>query len=1077
MSNNQNNEKRKRLDNILREPLTRQRLTLQAHVRAAKQQGPNAKPFTLDDFKKFVADIPGTNTNKEFQQEVVNVMTALQDGEAPKKPNLTTPQMQLLWGGALSYLSVNPDVMQTWKTPVQTEELKTSKLWKQVAFSKPAVKELLGHAHNIREAVREKDMRHTWGLPGEGYVFDARKKLIRMDLTQSLISGFEHARADILRETGKVALARTYPQRMQEIAREMKPLRQKAQKAAQKKGPQLSRDEYKKLRLLGAEWTLRKMMYDAAQENTSNRYVRNLVDHRDDKLQDFSVSLNNAAVTARGMGLNRLPNDKSMSDDMKRYINLCWTVQLSSYQNNNFFDKSDSGWSNAGVNTNWVRKTKTLKDRDPDAKDDNQGVSHKDFQKLIEMCQGVDGLEHLQPKPHEHLYGKASVENRIKKTDEARRVLIEKIWNEYAEDMIQNILDQANDQIEQELDEKQQNEQDQDQQQDGDQGDQGDQGDSQDQDGDGQDQDGQSQDQQGQGQKGKPQKGQKGQKGQKSDSSEAGEPSDDADADDMDASDAQPSDDQDGQQQQQQKGQQQKGQKQDQDGDDSDAQGAEQGEDADGEDADGQEAQGAEGDEQDADAQDADGQEGDQSAEGQLGKDDDSTVPVEGMGDMPDVENAQEDPSQDPSQNADGQDADGDGQDADGQDSDGQDADGQDADGDDADGEGQTAEDLEKQLNEMEQAEKAEEADGQDADGDDADGEGQDADGKSQKSGKNSSSQSKPSEGAGEGGKKDLSQLAKQDWTNYPKRVAELQVPIQRVRKQLKAVQERQLQRRKVKSQELDIIPENGEVMERFNIEAHRNLVMKRTIGNVEAKDFNRFHKDEVQNTPTELDIVILIDGSGSMGSASSAQVTPLESALQAACILHEAASGKDMKMNVYVGMWGNADPPMIIKPGATQVEIGREMERARRGLNCGTDLAPAVEKVANVMSEKHGKTGTLSGFTHVLVISDGDINDAAKAKEKIDTMFECTDKVTMDTAVIKGNKGSAMENMAKGIQGRKTYQTVGVCHEVNANQIPLSIVGLLLDKIRKCGSFTAVPASKKRRDMKKASKQMGRKR
>jgi uncharacterized protein with von Willebrand factor type A (vWA) domain len=238
----------------------------------------------------------------------------------------------------------------------------------------------------------------------------------------------------------------------------------------------------------------------------------------------------------------------------------------------------------------------------------------------------------------------------------------------------------------------------------------------------------------------------------------------------------------------------------------------------------------------------------------------------------------------------------------------------------------------------------------------------------------------------------------------------------------------------------------------------------------VEEEDLKRFHKDETKMVPTEIDIVIMIDGSGSMNG------TPLNSALQAAAIMFEAASGKDMKMNVYVGMWGDSDPPMLIFPGADRIEIGKQMERAHKGLNSGTDLAPAIKKVAKTIGEQRGRAGTLSGFTHVLIISDGDMFDVAPAKEKIMTMFEYSDKVTFDVAII-GRQGTSMEQMAKNIKGHKTFQDIGVTVGSNPNEVPSAIVGLLLEKVRKCGSFTAVPNTQKRRAMKKAHNKMDPKR
>jgi hypothetical protein len=277
-------------------------------------------------------------------------------------------------------------------------------------------------------------------------------------------------------------------------------------------------------------------------------------------------------------------------------------------------------------------------------------------------------------------------------------------------------------------------------------------------------------------------------------------------------------------------------------------------------------------------------------------------------------------------------------------------------------------------------------------------------------------------------------------------------------------------------SRSLDILPENGEVKDRFNVEAHRNMTIKKVTGQLEEEDLKRFHVDETNMVPTEVDIVIAIDGSGSMGSAGGGGAVPINAALQAAAIMFEAAAGKDMKMNVYVTMWGDNDPPILIKPGDDRIKIGQAMQAARKGLNSGTNFAPAVKKVAQTIGEQRGKSGTLSGFTHVLVLSDGDMFDAEQSKEKIFTMFDHSDKITFDAAIITAAKGTNMQKMAEGIKGRKPYQDMGIVLGNNPEEVPMAIVGLLLEKVRKTGSFQAIPNSQKRRAMRQAHNKMDRK-
>ncbi len=58
-------------------------------------------------------------------------------------------------GVSLAYLKLNPDVMKTWTPAVETGEVSATALWKQVTGTKVAYQELLGHAHHVREALRD----------------------------------------------------------------------------------------------------------------------------------------------------------------------------------------------------------------------------------------------------------------------------------------------------------------------------------------------------------------------------------------------------------------------------------------------------------------------------------------------------------------------------------------------------------------------------------------------------------------------------------------------------------------------------------------------------------------------------------------------------------------------------------------------------------------------------------------------------------------------------------------------------------------------------------------------------------
>src|ERR1035437_6740176 len=174
-------EDRRSIESILKEPLTRHRFFLNSKIRAA-QNPEDPQPFTLEELEDFSASIPTQDPN--FKREVLNVLEAVQVGKAPQSPLFDTPEKQLLWGAGLAYLKLNPDVMREWQPPVETGELGETALWKRVTGTSVAYQELLMHAHHVREALRDKATKYSWGEPGSGFAFSRQKNVINIDLMQ-----------------------------------------------------------------------------------------------------------------------------------------------------------------------------------------------------------------------------------------------------------------------------------------------------------------------------------------------------------------------------------------------------------------------------------------------------------------------------------------------------------------------------------------------------------------------------------------------------------------------------------------------------------------------------------------------------------------------------------------------------------------------------------------------------------------------------------------------------------------------------------------------------------------------------
>jgi|AntRauTorcE11897_2_1112592.scaffolds.fasta_scaffold04320_2 hypothetical protein len=442
---NSNNAYRKSLETILREPLTKQRLLLRSKVKAAGRRL-NPKPFTFDDMKAFISNLP--SQQESYRNEVDKALTAVQTGQLSSPPDLKRPENQLVWSAALSYVVNNPDVTSKWEPPVEPDKFYESDLWKGTVNSLDALLELREIGSFVNEALRDKGTKYAYGRPGTRTRYDPIKNQLSINFIDSLTSGFEHMRAIGLREIGKALYSKKLPSRMLTLQEEIIPLIRKrdAAKRNRGRGPGLSMDEYKSLRMKLVEFNLRQMLYEAAEKNTRNHFA---ADRGEVRQQDFSVSLNIAGVTSEGVGRERAPKSDRIPHTLTRYMNLVNAINLDFYQRNDFFPATDKGWRSAGVDPDLVRKTKPGQS----FKRDQQGVEHADFKNLRDLIGGEDGLNKKYPGLSQRLFG--NFDEKAALSSEKRSEIIEAISNEYCEPLIKDILDFFSKQYDRQLEEKQ----------------------------------------------------------------------------------------------------------------------------------------------------------------------------------------------------------------------------------------------------------------------------------------------------------------------------------------------------------------------------------------------------------------------------------------------------------------------------------------------------------------------------------------------------------------------------------------------------------------------------------------------
>lgn len=301
----------------------------------------------------------------------------------------------------------------------------------------------------------------------------------------------------------------------------------------------------------------------------------------------------------------------------------------------------------------------------------------------------------------------------------------------------------------------------------------------------------------------------------------------------------------------------------------------------------------------------------------------------------------------------------------------------------------------------------------------------------------------------------DLAKLAKGDYRDFNRRVYELAPVISqqaRIYQNIRAEQRRAI--RKMSRDQHSFIASDGNFLGRHDMEKSRRTKLKQAFGQpVNVEDFKKIKRDEQAFADSTIEIISLIDGSGSMPMKNLGNgVNAMEVALQSAVINYMAA--RKAGIDGWIIIWGNAKPLVVASPDMPLKEVGENVQRVRGGINSGTALAPGFDTTMQTLAEHRNKNGTISGSSHIMVYSDGEIQDEAAAQQRIETITQGTKNVSIDVAVLvsKGSREAPteMERMINKITAKSGDRKVGVLRGDDARTVPLELSRRTLQRVKR---------------------------
>jgi hypothetical protein len=316
------------------------------------------------------------------------------------------------------------------------------------------------------------------------------------------------------------------------------------------------------------------------------------------------------------------------------------------------------------------------------------------------------------------------------------------------------------------------------------------------------------------------------------------------------------------------------------------------------------------------------------------------------------------------------------------------------------------------------------------------------------------------------------------DWSDYQGMVVAFASEIRSRQVLIDQLRARQLEYEARIAPEHTLLPVDGDTR-RLDRGKHTQLVKRILRGQpVEEADAQRFEGDKSAPIPSNMDVVLLVDGSGSMHESSGSNgqswpFPPIKSGMHAGCVLNEACKSDvtaKRHANFYMGLWGNAEPLMLVKPGDDKREIGKRIAGIRQNQGWGTSLAPSIRHITGQLAEgqkQHSGANSKTGYSHIIVLSDGGISDSNASFETVRKLLENCPMTSVDFVVVENGK-TALDDVANKLK-EKFPGRVGAYHHTSTATVSDGLETLLLERIQNTPISPTVTGEHKRATLERA--------
>lgn len=415
-------------EGVMKDPLAKLRQKAAAYLRKQNPQDILVIVSDIHDHIAATAPLELPRFVNEWKKAQLAISTRhhgfhrddLGGGTADDGPDLSTPELQLLWGVALA------SVARDWNKEHEERPLEEIPMWQSVAATDLLEQERRIAAHTISAVpgLRERagSLKVEWstprnGYPDTGFYCDTLTSTVHLDLIWTLIAGVEPARSLMLRETAHGIGTLFFTPAMHRIRDQMAEIKDKDLRSV---------DEHKEMLRLAAQWLARFDVTCGAEDNYAQRFA---ADRTKVSAQDFSTSLHFAEAATGGIpeAIKNLPTvGKSAGAQLE---NIKRALHYAYFGATEFFDKTtEAGWRSVGVEPGFIVTSDGAK----------RGMAA-----LGELCEMAAVMERLQPQTRDAGAGDGYIAKMMDGFSRERCDQADRIFDRFASHLIPELEKEA----------------------------------------------------------------------------------------------------------------------------------------------------------------------------------------------------------------------------------------------------------------------------------------------------------------------------------------------------------------------------------------------------------------------------------------------------------------------------------------------------------------------------------------------------------------------------------------------------------------------------------------------------------